>query len=398
MAKSLLEILKSDSSAPSTARMLQTERQEGQSLLERLRSYDAPQIKTASAPKASAPKTSTTAKAYKSPYVTYMFETPQTKTASYAAGQSAAGKTPAAGQRTTAQSIASMTDEQKRKRLQELAPYVRPGVEGATPKKITNEMMLSGEVARNEEEYKALSSQLSHNAFIHNAIDQGLTMGLGSAMQNVWLNQEAQSEKGLDEYKYLQSIAATKELNPTAAKWGGITGGLLGSAALYGTVGKGAEAAANTLLGKLAPTAANSTLGKVLTAFAGQQAADTAIQTPVVALKSTLEGKDAGQVLGDVLEDQAWNALGNAGMMGLEKVIGAFTNAVRNAKNEKAVVNVLGEALNDQNRAANIVNTLQNGGMLNTEDAAAVLRVMDDNRLKSLVDVQIGGKPVENFL
>ena len=371
MAKSLLEILKSDSSASGTSRMLQSEKQEGQSLLERLKSYDAPQIKTSTTPKTTSPITSSsTTKTYKSPYVTYMFETPKNDQSSYTPLQTVQGRTPTAGTRTTLQDIASMTDEQKRKRLQELAPYVRPSVESATPKKITDEMMLSGEVARNEEEYKALSSQLSQNAFIHNAIDQGLTMGLGSAMQNVWLNQDAQSEKGLDEYKYLQSISATKELNPSAAKWGGITGNILGGAALYGTVGKGAEAAANTLLGKIAPNAANSTLGKVLTAFGAQQAADTAIQTPAVALKSILEGKDAGQVVGDVLEDQAWNAVGNIGMMGLEKVFGAIKNAVNNSRNRKTVLNAVEESVNNKNQAENILDAVKNDSNLEIPNTA----------------------------
>ena len=414
--QSLLELLNANKgnskSAPSPARPAAYSTQAQNSLLEQIQRYKQEkkqnsvleifkQAATQPNKTSSVPKPSTTGPVsiQAGPYATYHYNvSAQPAEQTYTPGQAIQGKTPAAGQRTTAQGIAAMTDAQKRRRMQELAPFVRPSVENVTPKKITDEMMLSGEIARNEEEYKALASGLSHNAFIHNAIDQGLTMGLGSAMQNVWLNQDAQSEKGLDEYKYLQSIQASRELNPTAAKWGGIAGGLLGSAALYGTVGKGAEAAANTLLGKLAPNAANSTLGKIMTAFAGQQAADTAIQTPVVALKSALEGNDAGQIVGDVLEDQMWNAVGNAGMMGFEKVIGAFKNVVRNAKNEKAVVNVLGEALNDQNRAVNIVNTLQNGGTLNAADAAAVLRAMDDTRLQSLAQVQIGGKPVENML
>lgn len=390
MAQSLLDILKADSGTSSANRMLQSERQEGQSLLERLKAYDAPKIRTytANANKTnSTPKPSTTGPVsiQAGPYATYHYNvSAQPAEQTYTPGQAIQGKTPAAGQRTTAQGIAAMTDAQKRKRMQELAPFVRPSVENVTPKKITDEMMLSGEIARNEEEYKALASGLSHNAFIHNAIDQGLTMGLGSAMQNVWLNQDAQSEKGLDEYKYLQSIQASRELNPTAAKWGGIAGGLLGSAALYGTVGKGAEAAANTLLGKLAPNAANSTLGKIMTAFAGQQAADTAIQTPVVALKSTLEGNDAGQIVGDVLEDQMWNAIGNVGMMGLEKFIKGMKSVYRNAKQNKQALEEISSLLgNDVQAAKRAMDFVKNGSDIGKEDFLKVYRAYQSGDLQN---------------
>ena len=222
--QSLLELLnanKSNSkSAPAPVRPAAYSTQAQNSLLEQIQRYKQEkkqnsvleifkQAATQPNKTNSVPKPSTTGPVsiQAGPYATYHYNvSAQPVEQTYTPGQAIQGKTPAASQRTTAQSIATMTDAQKRRRMQELAPFVRPSVENVTPKKITDEMMLSGEIARNEEEYKALASGLSHNAFIHNAIDQGLTMGLGSAMQNVWLNQDAQSEKGLDEYKYLQSI------------------------------------------------------------------------------------------------------------------------------------------------------------------------------------------------
>lgn len=128
MAQSLLDILKADSGTSN--RMLQSERQEGQSLLERLKAYDAPQMRTSIQNTAvkTQQRSSTTPKTYKSPYVTYMFETPQTSANSYTPGQAIQGKTPAAGQRTTAQSIAAMTDAQSAGAMPGIGPLCAPPV------------------------------------------------------------------------------------------------------------------------------------------------------------------------------------------------------------------------------------------------------------------------------
>lgn len=127
-------------------------------------------------------------------------------------------------------------------------------------------------------------------------------------------------------------IAATKANNSKSAAMGRLTGEMAKAGAGYMTIGKAAEEAALKGAGKLAGGKALGKAGTFATRMLGQQAADTAVNTPITIAAGLAEGKSRKEILQDFGKQEAMDAAFNLGLAGL----GAGAKALGKAKQAKA--------------------------------------------------------------
>ncbi len=147
-------------------------------------------------------------------------------------------------------------------------------------------------------------------------------------------------------------MAETKANNGKSAAIGRLTGEMAKAGAGYMTIGKVAEEAALKGAGKLgqrmaAATAADgaqklaarvlldpkkANAAKFATRMLGQQAADTAVNTPITIAAGMAEGKSRKEILQDIGKQEAMDAAFNVGLAGL----GAGAKALQKAKQAKA--------------------------------------------------------------
>lgn len=127
-------------------------------------------------------------------------------------------------------------------------------------------------------------------------------------------------------------IAATKANNGKSAAMGRLTGEMAKAGAGYMTIGKAAESLALKGAGKLAGGKALGKAGTFATRMLGQQAADTAVNTPITIAAGLAEGKSRKEILQDFGKQEAMDAAFNLGLAGL----GAGAKALQKAKQTKA--------------------------------------------------------------
>ncbi|MCI5678903.1 MAG: hypothetical protein MR278_02810 [Bacteroidales bacterium] len=151
-------------------------------------------------------------------------------------------------------------------------------------------------------------------------------------------------------------IAATKANNSKSAAMGRLTGEMAKAGAGYMTIGKAAEKAALKGAGKLgqrmaAATAADGAqklAAKVLfdpkkakaagfaTRMLAQQAADTAVNTPITIINGAAEGKSRKEILQDFGKQEAMDAAFNLGLAGL----GAGAKAMKNRSRKGPIAGI----------------------------------------------------------
>lgn len=119
----------------------------------------------------------------------------------------------------------------------------------------------------------------------------------------------------------------TKEKFGKAYSGGELAGELTKGLILYGTAGAAAEKAA---LAGIAKVTGGRTLGEAGTFAArmlGQQAADTAVMTPLTIVEGMADGKEKDEILKDVARQQTTDAVFNVGLGTLGMGIGAARKA-----------------------------------------------------------------------
>jgi hypothetical protein len=122
---------------------------------------------------------------------------------------------------------------------------------------------------------------------------------------------------GMDKY-----VEASKPYSNAARIAGNITGELAGNALTYGIAGK--AIGGTKAIGKIA----NPLLRNVI---AGQLA-DTAIQTPLVVAEGVANKRSAGEILGNVGKQQAWDLAGNIAFAGAEGLIKGIASKLKVGK------------------------------------------------------------------
>lgn len=131
-------------------------------------------------------------------------------------------------------------------------------------------------------------------------------------------------------------IAATKANNSKSAAMGRLTGEMAKAGAGYMTIGKAAEEAALKGAGKLAGGKALGKAGTFATRMLGQQAADTAVNTPITIAAGLAEGKSRKEILQDFGKQEAMDAAFNVGLAGL----GAGAKALKNRSRKGPIAGI----------------------------------------------------------
>lgn len=131
-------------------------------------------------------------------------------------------------------------------------------------------------------------------------------------------------------------IAATKANNSKSAAMGRLTGEMAKAGAGYMTIGKAAEEAALKGAGKLAGGKALGKAGTFATRMLGQQAADTAVNTPITIAAGLAEGKSRKEILQDFGKQEAMDAAFNLGLAGL----GAGAKAMKNRSRKGPIAGI----------------------------------------------------------
>lgn len=152
----------------------------------------------------------------------------------------------------------------------------------------------------------------------------------------------------------LNQLKETQEAHPTAGTLGAVTGEFAKAGAGYMTIGKVAEKAvlkgASALGGRMAASTApdiaqkaaakillnpkNAKAARVAAGLLGQQAADTAVNTPMTIAAGMADGKSRKEIAKDVGKQEAMDAAFNVGLAalgaGAKKVGEAFKKASKN--------------------------------------------------------------------
>ena len=131
-------------------------------------------------------------------------------------------------------------------------------------------------------------------------------------------NQQLQNAWG----RTLDQLEETQEANRGAGMAGAMAGELVKAKGMYDTIGAVAEKVALPVAGKLLGGKALSKGGEIATRLIGQQAADTAVNTPITIAAGMAEGKNRGEIAKDVGKQMAMDAAFNLGLEGLGTVAG----------------------------------------------------------------------------
>lgn len=181
----------------------------------------------------------------------------------------------------------------------------------------------------------------------------------------------------------LNQLKETQEAHPTAGTLGAVTGEFAKAGAGYATFGKVAEKATLKGMGALggrmaastAPDIAQKAAAKILlnpknakaarfaTRMLGQQAADTAVNTPLTIAAGMADGKSRREIAKDIGKQEATDAAFNVGLAALgagAKKVGQVLEQAKAQKAQKA-----------QNRFANTV--LENYGITDIYSSSNVV-------------------------
>lgn len=115
----------------------------------------------------------------------------------------------------------------------------------------------------------------------------------------------------------LNQLKETQEAHPTAGTLGAVTGEFAKAGAGYMTIGKAAEKAALKGMSKLSGGKALGKAGTFATRMLGQQAADTAVNTPLTIAAGMADGKSRKEIAKDVGKQEAMDAAFNMGLAAL---------------------------------------------------------------------------------
>ncbi|WP_458408057.1 hypothetical protein [Anaerotignum sp.] len=140
----------------------------------------------------------------------------------------------------------------------------------------------------------------------------------------------------------LNQMQETQEANKGAGMAGVLTGELAKAGAGYMTIGKAAEKAALAGAGRLAGGKALSKGGTLATRMLGQQAADTAVNTPITIAAGLADDKTKEEIAKDVGKQMALDAAFNIGLEGLGAGARAL-QGMRTAKKEKTAAETVAE-------------------------------------------------------
>lgn len=160
----------------------------------------------------------------------------------------------------------------------------------------------------------------------------GMLEGMGGDLKDVAVKISGNEALQKQNEALKAQMAATKANNGKSAATGRLTGEMAKAGAGYMTIGKAAEEAALKGAGKLAGGKALGKAGTFATRMLGQQAADTAVNTPITIAAGLAEGKSRKEILQDFGKQEAMDAAFNVGLAGL----GAGAKALQKAKQAKA--------------------------------------------------------------
>lgn len=160
----------------------------------------------------------------------------------------------------------------------------------------------------------------------------GMLEGMGGAGKDALVRLSGNEALQKQNEALKAQMAATKANNGKSAAMGRLTGEMAKAGAGYMTIGKAAEEAALKGAGKLAGGKALGKAGTFATRMLGQQAADTAVNTPITIAAGLAEGKSRKEILQDFGKQEAMDAAFNLGLAGL----GAGAKALQKAKQTKA--------------------------------------------------------------
>lgn len=137
--------------------------------------------------------------------------------------------------------------------------------------------------------------------------------------------------------KTLNQLEETQEANRGAGMAGAMTGELAKAGAGYMTIGKAAEKAALTGAEKMLGGKALSKGGEIATRLIGQQAADTAVNTPITIAAGLAEGKEKDDIARDIGKQMALDAAFNVGLEGIGQISKVAGKALNKTKAENEI-------------------------------------------------------------
>lgn len=160
----------------------------------------------------------------------------------------------------------------------------------------------------------------------------GMLEGMGGDIKDIAVKASGNEALQRQNTAFKKQMEQTKSNNNGAAMLGTMTGEMAKAGAGYMTIGKAAEEAALKGAGRLAGGKALGKAGTFATRMLGQQAADTAVNTPITIAAGLAEGKSRKEILQDFGKQEAMDAAFNVGLAGL----GAGAKALQKAKQAKA--------------------------------------------------------------
>lgn len=193
-----------------------------------------------------------------------------------------------------------------------------------------------------------LQKQMPSASFVAGLLN---SMGADAAkiVANASGNEQLQEAWG----KTLNQLEETQESNKGAGMAGALTGELAKAGAGYMTIGKAAERAALAGAGRLTGGKALSKGGEIATRMLGQQAADTAVNTPITIAAGLADGKTKEEIAKDVGAQMAMDAAFNIGLEGLGAGARAL-QGMRTAKQEKKAAETVVEMAEEAKKAPEI--------------------------------------------
>ena len=151
----------------------------------------------------------------------------------------------------------------------------------------------------------------------------------------------------------LNQLEETQDANRGAGMAGAMAGELAKAGAGYMTIGKAAERAALAGAGRLTGGKALTKGGELATRMLGQQAADTAVNTPITIAAGLADGKTKEEIAKDVGKQMALDAAFNIGLEGLGAGAKAM-QGMRTAKKEKTAAETVAEMAEEVKKSPEI--------------------------------------------
>ena len=132
-------------------------------------------------------------------------------------------------------------------------------------------------------------------------------------------------------------LEQTKNSNPTAGAMGALTGELLKGTAGYMTFGKAAEDAMLRNAEKLKLTGLKE---RAIAGLLAQQAADTAVNTPITIAAGMADGKNRKEIGKDIGKQMAVDAAVNVGLKGISQTSKTLGKAFEKASKEGPIMGI----------------------------------------------------------